>query len=286
MEGRYDRGVAAAVTRDDIRRGIRELELGERTVLVHSSLRSFGRVAGGADTVVDAFLDEGVTLVVPTFAATVYGVSPPEGMRPERNGYDYDVVHESPGRDRVFTTASNELSRSMGAIPAAVLARPERVRGNNALCSFAAVGPRAELVREQRPLDVYAPLRILAARDGFVLLAGVELERMTLIHLAEERAGRTLFRRWANAEDGRPMELEVGSCSDGFGGLEPVLGPLARETKVGRSRWRAFPARAALEAASEAIRNNPAITRCGAPDCPRCRDAAAGGPAPASDQSS
>ena len=50
-----------------------------------------------------------------------------------------------------------------------------------------------------------------------------------------------LFRRWANGPDGRPMEVEVGSCSDGFGKLEPVLGPLVREARVGGSRWRAFP---------------------------------------------
>jgi aminoglycoside 3-N-acetyltransferase len=269
--------VAAAVTRDDIRHGIRELGLGDRTVIAHSSLRSFGRVDGGADTVVSAFVDEGSTLVVPTFAARIFSVPPPEEMRLRRNGFDYAAPHDSPGRGRIFTTDGNEISAAMGAIPAAVLARPERMRGNNPLCSFAAVGPRAELVREQRPLDVYAPLRILAARDGFVLLIAVGLERMTLIHLAEERAGRTLFRRWANAPDGKPMEVEVGSCSNGFGKLEPVLGPLARETTVGKSRWRAFPARAALDAASAAIRDDPEITRCGSPGCLRCRDAVAGG---------
>jgi aminoglycoside N3'-acetyltransferase len=159
-----------------------------------------------------------------------------------------------------------------------VLARPERLRGDNPLCSFAAIGPTSDLVREQRPLDVYAPLRILAGRDGFVLLIGVGLERMTLLHLAEERAGRVPFRRWANGPDGRPMEVETGGCSDGFGNLEPVLAPLARETNVGESRWRAFPARAALEAATEAIREQPEITRCGRDDCLRCADAIAGGP--------
>jgi len=270
--------VAAAVTRDDIRRGIRDLGLGERTLIVHSSLRSFGRVGGGSGTVVEAFVDEGCTLLVPTFAASIFGLAAPEGMRPERNGYDYGAAHESPGRGRIFSTAGNEISPSMGAIPAAVLARPDRLRGDNPLCSFGAVGPRAELVREQRPLDVYAPLRILTARDGLALLIGVGLERMTLIHLAEERAGRTLFRRWANAADGLPTEVEVGSCSDGFGNLEPVLGALARETTVGKSRWRAFPARAVLDAAAEAIRGDPEITKCGSARCLRCRDAAAGGP--------
>jgi aminoglycoside 3-N-acetyltransferase len=174
----------------------------------------------------------------------------------------------------------------MGAVPAAVLARPDRLRGNHPLCSFAAVGPRAELVLEQRPLDVYAPLRILAARNGLVLLIGVGLERMTLIHLAEERAGRTLLRRWANARDGRPLEVEVGGCSDGFGKLEAVLAPLGREHSVGPSRWRVFPARAAVEAAAAAIRDDPAITTCGSAECLRCRDAARGGPAVGRDQSS
>lgn len=275
-----------AVTRDDLRRGIRELGLGGETVCVHSSLRSFGRVEGGADAVVGAFVDEGCTLMVPTFAATAFGIAPPAEMRPARNGYDYDTAYESPGRSRVFTTDSSAISPSMGAIPEAVLARSDRLRGNHPLCSFAAVGPRAELVLEQRPLDVYAPLRILAARSGFVLLIGVGLERMTLIHLAEERAGRTLFRRWANAPDGRPMQVEVGSCSDGFGKLEPVLGPLAREGSIGASRWRVFPARAAAEAASAAIRADPAITTCDADGCLRCRDAVAGGPAVGRDQSS
>ena len=270
--------MATALTLDDLRGAASKVGVSGTTVCVHSSLRSFGHIEGGADTVVDAFVDEGCTLVVPTFAALIFGVAPREGMRPERNGIDYDAPHESPGRDRVFTSASNDVSPSMGAIPAAVLARPERVRGDHPLCSFTALGPAADLVREQRPLDVYSPLRILGARDGFVLLIGVGLERMTLLHLAEERAGRALFRRWANAPDGRPMEVETGGCSDGLGNLEGVLGPLARETRVGDSRWRAFPARAALDAATKAIREDPEITRCGRADCQRCPDAIAGGP--------
>lgn len=270
--------MAAAVGREQIREAIRSLGLAGLPVCVHSSLRSFGHVVGGAGTVIDAFLDEGCTLVVPTFSAVLFGIAPPEGMRPARNAIDYDAAVESPGRGRIFSPASNELSPSMGAIPAAVLARPERVRGNNPLCSFTALGAGADLVRAQRPLDVYAPLRLLGARGGFALLIGVGLERMTLIHLAEEKAGRTPFRRWANGPDGRPMEVEVGSCSDGFGKLEPLLAPLARETHVGESLWRPFPARATVDAAAAAIRERPDITHCGSADCLRCADAVVGGP--------
>jgi aminoglycoside 3-N-acetyltransferase len=270
--------VGATVTREDVREGIRALGLTGATVCAHSSLRSFGTVDGGAEAVVDAFLAEECTLMAPTFSAQIFGLAPPEGMRPERNGIDYDAPHESPGRDRIYTPESNDVSPTMGAIPAAVLARPERLRGDNPLCSFAAIGPGADLVTEQRPLDVYAPLRILAARDGFVLLIGVGLDRLTLLHAAEERAGRHLFRRWANAPDGLPMEVEVGSCSQGFGAFEPVLAPLARDARVGESAWRAYPARRALAAAADAIRERPEITRCDDDECLRCADAVAGGP--------
>jgi aminoglycoside 3-N-acetyltransferase len=269
--------VTATVTREDLREAIRQLGLGDATVCVHSSLRSFGRMDGGADAVVDAFLAEGCTLMVPTFSAPYFVLAPPAEMRSERNGIDYEAPHESPGRDRIYSPNGNEISPTMGAIPAAVLARQERIRGDNPLCSFAAIGPRADLVAEQRPLDVYAPLRILVARGGFVVLIGVGLERMTLLHLAEERAGRTLFRRWANAPDGLPMEVEVGSCSDGFGKLDGVVGPLAHERDVGASRWLVFPAHATVDAAAEAIRERPELTRCDRADCRRCADAVAGG---------
>jgi len=160
---------------------------------------------------VDALLAEGCTVVVPTFTAPLYLVEPPEAMRPDRNGVDYEALDaRAGGANRVFTPETNDVNSTMGAIPAEVLARAERVRGSNQLGSFAALGPLADRVREQRPLDAYAPLRILAAKDGWALLIGVDLRSLTLLHLAEEKAGRRLFRRWANGPDGKPMEVEAG----------------------------------------------------------------------------
>ena len=71
--------MAPTVGREEIRAGIRELGLSERPVCVHSSLRSFGKVDGGAATVVEAFVDEGCTLLVPTFSAMIFSIAPPEG---------------------------------------------------------------------------------------------------------------------------------------------------------------------------------------------------------------
>src|SRR6185436_9335886 len=106
------------------------------------------------------------------------------------NGWDYErersFVEDS---GRVFTNDSTEIDRDMGAIPAAILSWPGRVRGLHPLDSLTALGPRAEeLASRQTPTDVYAPLEALARAGGYVVLMGVGLERMTLLHLAEKRA--------------------------------------------------------------------------------------------------
>lgn len=265
--------------REDIRRAIDELGLGDKPVCLHTSLRSFGSVRPDADQMIDVFLRAGCTVIVVTASHGPFGVRPPEHLRPARNGSDYDSAAISDaGRDRIFDPSSNEIDESLGTLPRVLLRRPGRVRGNHPISSFAAIGPLAsQLITGQHALDVHAPLARLAKLDGFVVLIGVGLTRMTLIHLAEKRSGRTLFRRWANGPDGVPMMVEAGSCSEGFDNLEPALAPIRREALVRDSRWQVFPARSALNLATHAIRRNQRITHCGA-NCVRCDDAVQGGP--------
>ena len=269
----------APVTQSEIQAAIQRLALTGQAVCVHSSLRSFGQVTGGAVTVVQAFLDEGCTLLVPTYSYD-FAIAPPPALQVPRNGWDYAYDYgERVRSDKVYSPDRQEIDDDMGAIPAAVLRMPTRVRGDHPLNSFSAVGPLAEkLIAGQSALNVYAPLKALVEESGFVLLMGVGLDTLTLLHLAEEKAGRVLFRRWANDWQGQPQMVEAGSCSDGFGQFAPVLQPWRRETKVGESLWQLFPARQALQAAAEAIRENPQITYCGRPDCERCHDAMLGGP--------
>ncbi len=265
------------VTAADIHNALRSLGLREHCLCVHSSLRSFGWVEGGAQTVVDAVLAEGCTLLVPTF--TEFQVSPPPHLRPARNGWNYSRAVTEENTSVIYSREMTEVAEEdMGAVPAAVARMPQRIRGNHPLCSFAAVGPLAEeMIQGQAPLDVNAPLRVLAKMGGFVVLMGVGLQAMTLLHLAEQRAGRVLFRRWANGSEGQIVEVETGGCSHGFHNLEGLLSPLMREARVGNSRWRVFPATGTLKAASEAIRRDPAVTHCGETPC-RCDDAVQGGP--------
>ncbi len=267
------------VTVQNIREATQALALSGRALCVHASLRSFGWVDGGASAVVDGLLAEGCTIMVPTFSWTF--AVPPSGPRRPQNAWDYDSFDQpTAGIGCVYGADTVEIDKEdMGAIAAAVLARLGRMRGNHPLCSFAAVGPLARaLIAEQQPLNVWGPLRALAEAEGFVVLMGVALDKMTLLHAAEQMAGRNPFRRWANGPHGEPMEVETGGCSAGFDSLEPVLSSFESTATVGASAWRAFPAREALHAAASAIRENPEVTHCGNLECGRCRDAVAGGP--------
>ena len=269
-----------AITQSDIRRGIEELQLAGLPVCVHSSLGSFGHVEGGADAVIDAFLDSGCTMVVPTFDYA-NELATPQGVEIRRNGWDQgdDLYTNERTMEPYDSSASHMTVDDLGAIPAALVARPERVRGAHPIDSFSAVGPLAqEIIGTQTPQNTYGPLRAIGERGGFVLLIGVGLNRMTLLHTAEQKSGRELFHRWAVGPEGELVETIVGGCSEGFHALEPAIDHLAREIFVGESRWRAFPIRETLTAAAAAIEADPHITHCGDLDCDDCRDAVQGGP--------
>jgi aminoglycoside N3'-acetyltransferase len=267
------------VTRATLKRAVRGLGLSGLPLCIHSSLRSFGWVDGGPDAIVDALLAEGCTVMVPSFSGA-FSIPPPIHMRPPQNGCDYDLIdHTGNASVSSYTPDSPEVDHYLGAVAAAVVAWPGRSRGNNPISSFAAVGPLADqLIAGQTAVDVFAPLQALAAAGGAVVLMGVGLDNMTLLHLAEFRAGRTPFRRWARDANGAPVMAAVGGCSRGFPRLDAVLAPTRRERWVGRSRWQVFDAASVLEVAAEAIRTDPGITRCDDAECERCRDAVRGGP--------
>jgi aminoglycoside 3-N-acetyltransferase len=257
---------------------IRDLDLTGRSVCVHCSLQSFGHLSGGAESLVSAFLGEGCTLIVPSFSWGYAAPPPDDAHRPAQNGTRYDFAQ----RDVPvigFDTTSKEVDRDMGALSIRVTTDPERVRGSHPLCSFSALGPMAdELLSSQRPDRVWAPLERLVEDDGAVVLMGVDLTRLSLVHLAEQRAGRRPFIRWARSAKGGVSAVEVGSCSDGFGKLAPCLRDTVVTRGVGESCWTSMRAKDTLDRVTATIKASPSITRCSDPGCDRCRDAVAGGP--------
>ena len=272
------------VTAAEIAEGAHRLGLAGVAVCVHASLRSFPKLSSGPETLVDGLLSTGATVMVATMAGEAFGVPAPPEDRPARNAIDYAEVERQAaaapwrGLANIFSPTTDEVDEGLGATSACVAARPDRIRAQRT-GTFAAVGRlAAALMCAEDERDVFGPLRALRDRNGWVLLAGVDLRRMTLLHLAEIEAGRSAFIRWMRAPDGSTMRIRVGECSMGFERLAPAIAAEVRRTMVGASTWRAYPAGPALELAARAIRADPGITRCGKSTCQECADAIGGGP--------
>jgi aminoglycoside N3'-acetyltransferase len=253
-----------------------------RPVMLHASLRSFAApIVGGADALLDALLARNRTVLVPTFTEPQFGLPAPATLRPMCNGIDYTTVPAAPTlpESSAYTVDCGLINPHLGVLPATLINRASAVRGAHPLNSFAALGPLADkLISVQSPADVYGPIRELAACEGLILLIGVGLNRMTALHLAEQQSGRRLFLRWARGADSQVSMFEVGSCSEGFPQLEPVLNPYARTAVVGGSRWQVYPARQTLAVATAAITADQHVTHCSDDHCLKCHDSVAGGP--------
>ncbi|MCX7766122.1 MAG: AAC(3) family N-acetyltransferase, partial [Candidatus Sumerlaeia bacterium] len=143
------------------------------TVLVHSSLSSFGYVSGGADTVIDTLLEvvgETGTVMVPTLTGSEkLSVSNPPV---------FDVRHTP-----CWT----------GIIPETFRKRNEALRSLHPTHSVAAIGAQAKFLTEGHetcitPCGKDSPYHKLALVNGWVLLLGVDLNCCTLFHTVEEFA--------------------------------------------------------------------------------------------------
>lgn len=262
------------VTTSDVADALAGFGLSGRPVCVHASLRSFGPLERGADTVIDGVLAAGATLLVPTSSFRTCMAPRPAGApsRPFNSEDDGSIPPAGSISAGVWDPEASCPDPAMGALPARVLGRPGRLRGDHPLSSFTALGPDAGgMVGGQRPLDVYAPLAELVRRGGAVVAMGVGLDSVTLLHLAERRAGLRLLRRWAHTPRG-VVECEHGGCSRGFEALAPVLAAHEHSVLVGRSRWRVWNAAALVTDAARAFGRDPSLGRCTHPDCARCRD--------------
>ncbi len=139
------------------------------TLLVHSSLRSLGPVAGGAETVILGLLDalgaEG-TLLLPALSYAT-------------------VDRANPVFDRAHTPSC------VGALSEHFRTRPGTRRSLHPTHSVCGVGPAAERLLDAHPLDdtpcgAHSPFRGLRDEGGRVLMLGCGLAPNTSMHAVEE----------------------------------------------------------------------------------------------------
>lgn len=138
-------------------------------VVVHSSLKSLGRVPGGPETVVRGLLDalgpEG-TLLMPALSYATVGADNPV----------FDVL---------------ETPSCVGAIPEHFRTRPGTLRSVSPTHSVCGVGPEAERLLERHRLDETpggpnSPFRALRDVGGQIVMLGCGLAPNTSMHAVEE----------------------------------------------------------------------------------------------------
>ena len=186
--------------KDDIVAALCEMGAPRGVVVVHSSLRSIGRVEGGAVAVLDAlveyFTEDGGVLAIPTHTW-------------HRLGED-------------ITLDMNDAKTALGALSDVAAVDPRAVRSENPTHSVALFGNRRkieELISNEAHLETPTAKNSLWGRlyaeGGCVLLIGVGLEKNTYFHAVEEmlelpnRMGKEALRVAVRRRDGDVVRSEM-----------------------------------------------------------------------------
>ncbi len=210
-----------SVTQNDIFAELRRLGLKRgAAVLAHSSLSSFGRVEGGADTVIDAIMQavgSGGKVLFPTLTGS---------------------KEYSPSNSPVFDVLNTPCWT--GKIPETARQRHEFKRSAHPTHSVCAWGPPrfvdwfiADHERCPTPCGVGSPYDRLVESQGYILLMGVSHNRNTTMHYVEEIAGVPYHMQKSTAlstithADGRveqvPVTLHKYGTARDFTRLEPEM---------------------------------------------------------------
>ena len=255
------------LTFNDLIVAFETLGLQKKPVIVHASLRSFGKIQGGPDAVVTSLAYSTGAFIMPTHTYKSM-VTPVSG--PANNGLNYARGQQWNRLSEPFRS-DMPADRMMGVIPESMRHWPEARRSMHPILSFA--GFRAEkILKTQTIEEPFAPLRALVELDGWVLLLGVDHTVNTTVHYAEKLAGRRQFIRWALTENGIVACPGFPGDSSGFKVLEKDMLPHTKKLQVGNALVQAMPMKALLSAVMERLKKNPKDLLCSDISCARCNE--------------
>jgi len=249
----------------DLMLGLRDLRLANTPVIVHSSLKSFGQVEGGARTVVNALTAVFGTLLVPTFTYKTM-IIPLTG--PGNNGITYGSQQDL-NRMAEFFTARMPADPMMGIIPEMLRKHPRAKRSSHPIQSFSGVNAE-KILATQTITDHLAPLGALEKVDGWVVLVGVDHTTNTSIHYGEKLAGRKQFVRWALTPKGVVECPGFPGCSAGFQAIAADMEKFTRKVQIGGALVQAIPLKILFKVVVGQIKKDPAAYLCQQKDCERC----------------
>jgi len=250
------------VTKQDILSGLMEVGIEPGTgLMVHSSLRSFGYVVGGARSVVEALMEAVTpsgTLMMPAFCH----------LRPYKSG---GCGYFDPLRTPSASGAITEAFRLTAGV----------LRSIQPTHSFVAWGARAEPYTRWHhrtlTLGPQSPLGQLHRDGGRVLLMGVDYRANTFHHVVEMcTAAPCLGRRTESYPillgDGRWVRGRTWGWRESLCPLNDqalyaaAMAPFERRTRVGASEWISFDLADCWAVVSDLLRQGAA----GRAPCRRC----------------
>ncbi|MFJ8886634.1 aminoglycoside N(3)-acetyltransferase [Streptomyces sp. NPDC102402] len=246
---------------DDVAAHVSELGVKRGGVLlVHASMRSMGKVEGGARTVaatLSRVLGPQGTLVVPSFTPENSDTSRPYLERVR----GLDAEAREAVRARMPPYGRDSPAPSMGRLSETVRLAAGAERSDHPQTSFSALGAAAgKLTAGHRPdchLGEDSPLALLYESDAQILLLGTDYSTCTAFHLAEYRVPdppRRSYRCVVTAH-GRPQwwEYEDVDLDDSdFGALGRDFERSGHDTavrsgRVGRAQSRLIRFTAAVD---------------------------------------
>lgn len=164
------------------------------TLLVHSSMKKIGLVEGGADTVIDTFIDyfhQHGLIVFPSLTYTLAHVYDPDSPRCQKCGGrpGYCLAKGWQGRTPEFH--ANSTPACIGLLPNLFLSRPNIFRSLNPTHSLAACGPDAEEFTRghelgNTPCGKHSPWWKLYLRHAKILHLGSTIHNTTYLHAVDE----------------------------------------------------------------------------------------------------
>ena len=266
-----------AVIPSDVYKGFEKLGIVNERVVIHSSLSSFGELRGGAEALLDVIISSFKTVLMPAFCWDSVTV-PPEGDRPRQNGCDYSFYDSWDRKPAPFVVENAGMERSIGIVSQRFLGISTALRSDHAWHSWAAYGDEAEQLTKYHPWDsTNLPLEGLSCLGGYIVLLGVKLNSCTAIHIAEERAGRRPFIRWAINRSGNVKRVRASGCAKGFNNILPFCKELFKIIYIGKCCVMVTPIEPFIKFVTSVILSQPEVTKCSV-SCVRCRDAILGGP--------
>ncbi len=259
------------ITPDQIRQVLSQelgISSGSDLLVFVNHFKEVGPVVGGATGFLDALLASAETVIMPAFTyqtMIIPAVGPPD------NAIAYGVGAELNSRAETFHPRL-PAHPDCGIIAEEMRRMKGTLRSTHPILSFIGRGKKAEAILAAQSIqDPLGPLAILETLRARVLLIGVDHRHNFALHLAEKRAGRKAFTRWALTPGAIDELPNIPGCMEGFNAIWGNVLGLAEVSRIGMARAENYPLRPLIAVAEKKLAENPNFMLCDKPSCLSCR---------------